>query len=164
MGLVGESGCGKTTIGRLLTRVIKADSGKVLFEGRDTLLMDRLAFRDIQKNIQMVFQDPQASLNPRMTVKDIVGEPLMIHRGVRGIELREKVQVLLKRVGLNPDHMYRFPHEFSGGQRQRIVIARALALSPTSPDWEAAMRFRSPVTAADNAMSAAVVRVGSKKL
>ncbi len=130
LGVVGESGCGKTTVGRLVVRLIEPTSGEIIFEGNDICKLDQKDLRKIRSGLQMVFQDPQSSLNPRMTVKDIVGEPLMIHKGVKGVDLREKVQILLERVGLNPDHMYRFPHEFSGGQRQRIGIARAIALNP----------------------------------
>jgi len=130
LGVVGESGCGKTTVGRLVVRLIEPTSGEIIFEGNDICKLDQKDLRKIRSGLQMVFQDPQSSLNPRMTVKDIVGEPQMIHKGVKGVDLREKVQILLERVGLNPDHMYRFPHEFSGGQRQRIGIARAIALNP----------------------------------
>ena len=130
LGVVGESGCGKTTVARLVVRLIEPTSGEIIFEGNDICKLDQKDLRKIRSGLQMVFQDPQSSLNPRMTVKDIVGEPLMIHKGVKGVDLREKVQILLERVGLNPDHMYRFPHEFSGGQRQRIGIARAIALNP----------------------------------
>jgi len=130
LGVVGESGCGKTTVARLVVRLIEPTSGEIIFEGNDICKLDQKDLRKIRSGLQMVFQDPQSSLNPRMTVKDIVGEPQMIHKGVKGVDLREKVQILLERVGLNPDHMYRFPHEFSGGQRQRIGIARAIALNP----------------------------------
>ena len=130
LGIVGESGCGKTTVARLVLRLIEPSSGEILFEGKDISRLGKKDFRELRSDLQMVFQDPQSSLNPRMTVKDIVGEPLMIHRGSKGVDLRRRVQNLLEKVGLNPDHMYRFPHEFSGGQRQRIGIARAIALNP----------------------------------
>jgi len=130
LGIVGESGCGKTTVARLVLRLIEPSSGEIIFEGKDIARLGKKDLRILRRDLQMVFQDPQSSLNPRMTVKDIVGEPLMIHRGAKGADLRGRVQNLLEKVGLNPDHMYRFPHEFSGGQRQRIGIARAIALNP----------------------------------
>jgi oligopeptide/dipeptide ABC transporter ATP-binding protein len=132
LGLVGESGCGKTTIGRLLTRVINADSGKVLFEDRDILLMSESEFRSIQKNIQMIFQDPQASLNPRMTIKAIIKEPFLVHRMYnkgRG-HIDGEINRLIKGVGLSPEHLNRYPRELSGGQQQRVGICKAIALNP----------------------------------
>ena len=130
MGIVGESGCGKTTLARLVVRLVEPTSGSIVFDDEEITSLEKEDLRRVRANLQMVFQDPQSSLNPRMTVKEIVGEPLKIHGGVKGLDLREKVQELLAKVGLNPDHMYRFPHEFSGGQRQRIGIARAIALNP----------------------------------
>jgi len=130
LGIVGESGCGKTTLARLVVRLVEPTSGSIVFDDEEITSLEKEDLRRVRANLQMVFQDPQSSLNPRMTVKEIVGEPLKIHGGVKGLDLREKVQELLAKVGLNPDHMYRFPHEFSGGQRQRIGIARAIALNP----------------------------------
>ncbi|MHC4193443.1 MAG: ABC transporter ATP-binding protein [Planctomycetota bacterium] len=130
LGLVGESGCGKTTVARSLIRLVPATEGKVLYEGLDVLSVDEGQLGRIRREISIIFQDPFGSLNPRMTVGDIIGEPLKVQRGVRGGELSERVAVLLSKVGLSPDHINRYPHEFSGGQRQRIGVARALALEP----------------------------------
>jgi oligopeptide transport system ATP-binding protein len=130
LGLVGESGCGKTTVGRCVLRLLEPTTGEVLFENRDILTLNDKQMRKLRANMQIVFQDPYASLNPRWTIKDIVGEPLLVNKIARGEELRSRVLELLKRVGLSEDHMSRFAHEFSGGQRQRIGIARALALNP----------------------------------
>ncbi len=131
LGLVGESGCGKSTTGRCVLRLIEPSAGEVLFEGRDVGTMQGEEFRALARDMQIIFQDPFASLNPRMTVGAIVGEGLVIHRladSARAIE--ERVVELLETVGLSAEQMRRYPHEFSGGQRQRIGIARALALSP----------------------------------
>jgi len=131
LGLVGESGCGKSTTGRCVLRLIEPTSGEVTFDGREMGGLRRGELRALCRQMQIIFQDPYASLNPRMTVGAIVGEPLRIHRLARGArEFEDRVVHLLQTVGLHPDHMRRFPHEFSGGQRQRIGIARALAVSP----------------------------------
>ncbi|MBM4297633.1 MAG: ATP-binding cassette domain-containing protein [Deltaproteobacteria bacterium] len=129
-GLVGESGCGKSTTARLITRLLPATGGEVLFRGRDVLQLPNQELRVLRKQIQMIFQDPFASLNPRMRVVDIVGRPLTIFHGVNGAQRVGRVGELLELVGLRADHLYRYPHEFSGGQRQRIGIARALAADP----------------------------------
>jgi len=131
LGLVGESGCGKTTLARTILRLIPATSGQVHFEGRDVLALRGAALRALRRDMQIVFQDPLGSLNPRLRVESIVGEALTVHRLVSSAaERRERVAELLRRVGLSPDALWRYPHEFSGGQRQRIGIARALALRP----------------------------------
>lgn len=131
MGLVGESGCGKTTVGRTLLRLVEPTGGEVFFEDRDVFKMSEAEIRDFRRECQIIFQDPFSSLNPRMTVGDIVGAPLKVHNLANRRERRKIVQQLLERVGLDPyDHISRYPHEFSGGQRQRIAIARALALNP----------------------------------
>ncbi len=131
LGVVGESGCGKTTTGRTILRLIEPTEGKAIFEGIDIFSLNKAELRKIRRNIQIIFQDPYASLNPRMTVGDIVGEALDIHKLVKTKKEREeKISELLDVVGLLPQHMRRYPHEFSGGQRQRIGIARALAVQP----------------------------------
>ncbi len=129
-GLVGESGCGKTTVGRTILRLMEPTAGEAIFEGKNLFELDKKTLRTTRRRIQIIFQDPYSSLNPRMTVGSIVGEPLKVHRLAKGKELDEKVGKLLDRVGLRPEHQSRYPHEFSGGQRQRIGIARALALNP----------------------------------
>jgi oligopeptide/dipeptide ABC transporter ATP-binding protein len=129
-GLVGESGCGKTTTGRAVLRLIEPDSGEVKFEGVDMLKLGSSALRGLRRNMQIIFQDPYASLNPRMTIRSIIGEPFAIHRIASGSDRDDRVAALLKTVGLEPSVMNRYPHEFSGGQRQRVGIARALALHP----------------------------------
>ena len=131
LGLVGESGCGKTTVGRTLLRLIEPTGGQVLFEGRDVRRMAGEELRLLRRRMQIIFQDPGGSLNPRMRVGRIVGEPLEVHGVAKGEELREMVERLLERCGLWAAAADRYPHEFSGGQRQRIGIARALALKPS---------------------------------
>ncbi len=131
LGLVGESGCGKSTTGRTILRLIEPTSGEVWFEDKNVTALDKRALRQTRKEMQIIFQDPYASLNPRMTVRSIIGEALIIHKLVRGRRQRDdRVVQLLETVGLSPDHLRRYPHEFSGGQRQRIGIARALAVNP----------------------------------
>lgn len=130
LGLVGESGCGKTTAGRVILRLIEPTDGKIEFEGRDITTLSRKELRPLRKEMQIIFQDPYASLNPRMTIGSIIGEPLEIHKIAKGKKKEEMVVNLMKKVGLRPDHIKRYPHEFSGGQRQRVGIARALALNP----------------------------------
>jgi oligopeptide transport system ATP-binding protein len=131
LGLVGESGCGKSTTGRCILRLIEPTSGSVWFEGRDVTAMDRTELRSMARHMQIIFQDPYASLNPRMTVGQIIGEALTIHQLTKTArEYEARIVELLETVGLAADHMRRYPHEFSGGQRQRIGIARALAVSP----------------------------------
>lgn len=129
-GLVGESGCGKTTVGRTILRLMEPTGGEVTFEGANVFAMDSQTLRATRRRMQIVFQDPYSSLNPRMTVGSIVGEPLLVHKLAKGQARTDRVYQLLDRVGLRPDHAGRYPHEFSGGQRQRIGIARALALNP----------------------------------
>ncbi|HWP58528.1 MAG TPA: oligopeptide/dipeptide ABC transporter ATP-binding protein [Candidatus Acidoferrales bacterium] len=129
-GLVGESGCGKSTTARLITRLVPATAGEVYFEGREVLSLPKREVRELRKHIQMIFQDPYASLNPRMRVADIVGRPLTLFYGLKGQKRLDQVVELLELVGLRPEQLYRYPHEFSGGQRQRIGIARALAAKP----------------------------------
>ena len=130
LGLVGESGCGKSTTGRLITKLIPTTSGSIEFEGREISKMKASEFKELRPQIQMIFQDPYASLNPRHTVGTIIATPLKIHGVNPGVDVKKQVQELLEIVGLNPEHYNRYPHEFSGGQRQRIGIARALALKP----------------------------------
>jgi len=130
LGLVGESGCGKSTVGRCLLRLIEPTRGELYFEDKDVLALSGGELRALRREMQIIFQDPYASLNPRMKVLDIVGEPLKIHGLGDREERRTRVAELLSKVGLDPDYMNRYPHEFSGGQRQRLGIARALALNP----------------------------------
>ena len=130
LGLVGESGCGKTTLGRTIIRLLEPTDGDILFEGQSILALRGKDLRTLRRHMQFIFQDPYGSLNPRMTVSRIVGEPFAVHGTARGRERRRLVSELLERVGMGPEALDRYPHEFSGGQRQRIGIARALALNP----------------------------------
>ena len=153
LGLVGESGCGKSTTGRAILNLQPATAGSVKYNGRELTTLNRAAMRPLRREIQIVFQDPYASLNPRLPVLDLVGEPLIIHKVVPRSQLRERVNELLQLVGLNPEHNNRYPHEFSGGQRQRIGIARALALNPK------VLILDEPVSALDVSIQAGVVNL-----
>jgi oligopeptide/dipeptide ABC transporter ATP-binding protein len=153
LGLVGESGCGKTTLSRTVIKLTEPTGGKIIFNGRDITHFGRRAMRHVRREMQIVFQDPYASLNPRMTVRDIIGEPLRIHGSYRGERGRQRVDELLRTVGLSPEHANRFPHEFSGGQRQRIGVARALALNPQM------IILDEPVSALDVSIRAQVVNL-----
>ncbi len=130
LGLVGESGCGKSTTARAILRLIEPTEGEILFEGKDVCKLDHEEMRSIRRDMQIVFQDPYASLDPRRTVEQIIGEPLDVFRVTTKKERKDRIAYLIQKVGLSPDHARRYPHEFSGGQRQRIGIARALALNP----------------------------------
>ena len=129
-GLVGETGCGKSTLARVVMRLFEATDGTIEFEGRDITHMQGGDLRDLRRDMQMIFQDPYASLNPRKTVGTIIGAPYRLHKTVPSDKVKSEVQQLMELVGLNPEHYNRYPHEFSGGQRQRIGVARALALRP----------------------------------
>ncbi len=152
LSLVGESGCGKSTTGRVVLRLLPATAGTVRFKGNDVLNLDRRQLRAIREDVQIVFQDPYASLNPRMTVQALVAEPLRIHGKYRDGG-RDRVAELLRLVGLSPEHASRYPHEFSGGQRQRIGVARALALDPD------VLILDEPVSALDVSIQAQVVNL-----
>ncbi len=129
-GLLGESGSGKSTLARMIPRLIEPTAGEILFEGKPLVKLSERDMRNVREQIQMVFQNPFSSLNPRMTVRELIGEPLLIHKRASGAALDNQVRDMMKLVGLNPEHTNRFPHEFSGGQRQRIGIARAIILNP----------------------------------
>ena len=153
VGLVGESGSGKTTAGRAILRLIEPSAGEVMFEGTDVVKLPKAQMREYRKQMQIIFQDPFASLNPRMSVGDIIGEALTIHNLARGKAKEARVADLLERVGMNAGHMRRYPHEFSGGQRQRIGIARALAVDPKF------IVADEPVSALDVSIQAQVVNL-----
>jgi oligopeptide/dipeptide ABC transporter ATP-binding protein len=153
LGVVGESGCGKSTLGRLLVRLHEPTGGTVTFDGNDITTLSRRELRPFRREMQMIFQDPYASLNPRKRVVQLVGDPLRIHRLGTSGEIRERVRALLQVVGLSPNHINRYPHEFSGGQRQRIGVARALAVNPRL------IVADEPVSALDVSIQAQVVNL-----
>jgi peptide/nickel transport system ATP-binding protein/oligopeptide transport system ATP-binding protein len=153
LGLVGESGCGKTTVGRTLLRLYEPTSGSIHFRGEDVTRRGGAALRALRRDMQIVFQDPFSSLNPRMTVRGIVEEGLRIHRIGTTAERRDRVEEILVKVGLDPTYLYRYPHEFSGGQRQRISIARALALQPQF------MVLDEPISALDVSIQSQIINL-----
>jgi oligopeptide transport system ATP-binding protein len=153
LGLVGESGCGKSTAGRSIIRLYEPTDGKIIFEGKDVTRASGSGLMEMRRNMQMIFQDPYASLNPRMTVGDIIGEALDIHKLATGQKRTNRIFELLEVVGLNPEHANRFPHEFSGGQRQRIGIARALSVNPSLIICD------EPISALDVSIQAQVVNM-----
>ena len=156
LGLVGESGCGKTTTGRAIVGLEKTTDGSIFFEGKNLLELNKEQMRKYRRNLQMIFQDPYASLNPRMKIIDIVGEPLRVHNLFKGKTLVERVKYLLEVVGLNTNYLHRFPHEFSGGQRQRIGIARSLASDPSFIICD------EPISALDVSIQAQIVNLLKK--
>ncbi|HUA35482.1 MAG TPA: dipeptide ABC transporter ATP-binding protein [Candidatus Binataceae bacterium] len=153
LGLVGESGSGKSTLGRLILKLIEPTAGRVIFEGRDLASLTRADLRALRRQMQLVFQDPYSSLNPRMRVRAIVGEGIEIHKLARGREKEDRIIELLRMVGMGPDAADRYPHEFSGGQRQRIGIARALAVSPRF------VVLDEPVSALDVSIQAQIINL-----
>ena len=153
LGLVGESGCGKSTTGRAILQLYRPTAGHVFYEDQDLTLLKGEELRHMRRKMQMIFQDPYASLNPRMTVGDIVGEPLIVHNVASGKEVQERVENLLELVNMNPSFATRYPHEFSGGQRQRIGVARALALQPSFIVCD------EPISALDVSIQAQVVNL-----
>jgi len=153
LGLVGESGCGKTTTAKVVTRLIEATNGQVFFKGENIFTCDNRKMRRLRREMQIIFQDPFASLNPRMTVGNIVEEPLLVHKAGNGGMRRKRVKELLDLVGLKPEHAERYPHQFSGGQRQRVGVARALALNPKLVICD------EPVSALDVSVQAQIVNL-----